>query len=203
MFVFFGRLLYIVAQNTNMRILLILLLAVPAWLHAQPLKPAAWYLKHPKVSKKAKTLYRMKTVSLPQAEHYFSVLDSLQTTDSATRPFYFSLLPKLTRHADGYVAEVIGMKYFELLERKPQYVFSFFTSNPARKSQMTSMARHAAFGMQMWCPAQHSENGEPLERESCYELFEKQVREKCSGTALADGPVYKEFMGIFKGSQLW
>ena len=57
------------------------------------------------------------------------ILDSLQTNNNFTRPFYLLVVSKLLLHADGALSEATGLACKKFLETKPQLLIAFLYVN--------------------------------------------------------------------------
>lgn len=84
-----------------------------------------FYLSHPKVSKTAKDFYNKK-FKVSDDDRTFSIFDSLNTKNNATRPFYIFLCSKIMEHSDGALSEFTGSCAKEFIEKHPKALFDFF-----------------------------------------------------------------------------
>ena len=88
-------------------------------------KDIQFYLSHPKVSKTAKDFYHKKFKAADN-ERTFSIFDSLNTKNNATRPFYIFLCSKIMEKSDGALSEFTGLAAKAFVEKHPSIFIEFF-----------------------------------------------------------------------------
>jgi hypothetical protein len=93
----------------------------------QPLQKTSIYLNDALVSKNAKNFYQRK-FKASDDERTESIIDSLKTSNSKTRPFYIFLVSKMLTKADGALAELLGLECKEFAEQNPDALISFLYS---------------------------------------------------------------------------
>ncbi len=113
-----------------MKIILLAVLSSFLFLHiqAQALRDMAYYLNNEKISKSAKDYYNGKYQAADDART-FSILDSLKTHNSSTRPFYIYLVSKMMKKSDGALSEALGSECRNFIEWHPNEVIEFLYSN--------------------------------------------------------------------------
>jgi hypothetical protein len=93
-------------------------------------KSIEFYINHKRIDRAAKEYYEGKW-KVADNDRTFAMLDSVMTRNAETRPFYFYLLNKVMKTADGALAEYVGVvcvRYFrqypcELISREPDAVY--------------------------------------------------------------------------------
>jgi hypothetical protein len=94
---------------------------------AQPPFDIDFYLNHKQISKNAKDFYSGK-FSASDDGRTFSIMDSLETKNSQTRPFYILLVSKMLQKSDGALSEVLGSNCKDFLESSPNFLLDFLHS---------------------------------------------------------------------------
>ena len=126
-----------------MKTFMLFLLMAPIHVMAQKLKPVSYYLSSSKVSKEAKKFYKNLAVYKKNERKYYddpatesltgSILDSLQTGNKDTRPFYFYLADQNSELMDGSLQLTQAIHQYELLLKSPAYFFQYMLDNPAEQ----------------------------------------------------------------------
>lgn len=111
-------------------LLLLITLFVGKASHCQTLQEASIYLRDPSVSENAKSFYQGKFTASDD-ERTESIIDSLHTSNSRTRPFYIFLVSKMLPKADGALAELLGLACKEYTEQNPNALMMFLYSKDA------------------------------------------------------------------------
>ena len=88
-------------------------------------KNIQFYLNHSKVSKTAKDFYYNK-FKASDNDRTFSIFDSLNTKNNATRPFYIFLCSRIMEKSDGALSEFAGLAAKAFVENHPRTFFAFF-----------------------------------------------------------------------------
>lgn len=119
------------SQENSMQIRLIIFICI--FLHFSSFGQASndlnFYLSHKQVSKTAKDYYHNKFIAIDD-DRTFSILDSLNTHNNETRPFYLYLTSHMLETADGALSEGMGLLCKEFVEKHPNYLMEFlYTSN--------------------------------------------------------------------------
>ena len=94
---------------------------------AQPLGEISNYINSKDVSKNAKDYYNglFKASDNLKTE---SIIDSLRTKNSNTRPFYLYLVSKMSTKSDGALSESLGMAFKDFTKKYPNELISFLYS---------------------------------------------------------------------------
>lgn len=95
---------------------------------AQSPKDIRFYLNDINISKTAKAYYNGQ-FKVDDGRKTFSILDSLNTRNNDTRPFYLFLVSKMMNEADGALSEGLGNSIKEYFETRPDNVLDFLFSN--------------------------------------------------------------------------
>jgi len=85
------------------------------------------YLDNKQVSKTAWDFYYGKFKATDDNKT-FSILDSLDTKNNLTRPFYIYLVSKILDKADGALSEYLGISCKEFIESHPDFLIDFLYS---------------------------------------------------------------------------
>ncbi len=86
-----------------------------------------FYLNNKQISKTAKDFYNKK-FKASDDERTLSIVDSLETRNNSTRPFYIFLVSKMMAHSDGALSEVLGASCKSFLELHPDNLLNFLSS---------------------------------------------------------------------------
>jgi len=108
------------------------LLLLSGNLHSQPLERISIYLDSKQVSKEAKDYYNGKFMAAGDSRT-LSILDSVATTNHATRPFYLLLMSRMMKTANGALAETIGACCRKFIEQHPNQTVSFLFNERGQK----------------------------------------------------------------------
>jgi hypothetical protein len=84
----------------------------------------AVYLKNKHISKSAKDYYHHKFKARDD-KRTLAIIDSINTRNPQTRPFYLYLVSKMMRHSDGALSEALETSSKALLEARPDDVLDF------------------------------------------------------------------------------
>ena len=122
----------------NTKVLLLFLLAPFSIIKGQTFTKPDNYLSLPGISKAAKDYYSGKFKASDDSKT-LSILDSLRTRNSATRPFYLYLIARLSEKTDGALSESLGLTLKEFLEKSPNDFIAFLNSKEFPNSQSTSI----------------------------------------------------------------
>ena len=82
------------------------------------------FLKTKNVSKAAKDYYQGKFKASDDART-FSILDSMETTNSQTRQFYLYLATQMMQNSDGALSEELGLRAKDYVEQHPNWALVF------------------------------------------------------------------------------
>lgn len=97
-----------------------------------------FYLSNSQVSKTAKDYYKGK-FKASDDNKTLSILDSLNTRNNTTRPFYIYLVSKMIHKSDGALSEALGNATKEFIERYPNEAVDFlYAKNPMVKQKFVS-----------------------------------------------------------------
>lgn len=134
-----------------------LFLSFNAW--AQPLGKMDMYLASTSISTTAKDYYRG-AFKASDDQRTFAIMDSLETKNNASRPFYLFLVSKMIDHSDGALGEALCGTCAAFLEEHPSNFIAYLNSLPAaaRYKKMDKWALTAAGeylisceGKEMYC----------------------------------------------------
>ena len=117
-----------VRANSKMKTLLLIIMTfgtISVQSQTPDIKDIQFYLSHPKVSKTAKDFYNKKFKAADN-DRTFSIFDSLNTKNSATRPFYIFLCSKIMEKSDGALSEFAGLAAKSFVEEHPRTFMEFF-----------------------------------------------------------------------------
>lgn len=84
------------------------------------------FLNDPNTSKLAKDIYLDNEWNLKNDNESLALLDSLTTTNKFSRPFYFKVITKSEKKADGYFSEGLGLAGYEFVLNYTQEFASYF-----------------------------------------------------------------------------
>jgi hypothetical protein len=87
-----------------------------------------FYLNNKQVSKTAKDFYHGKFKASDDAKT-LSILDSVNTNNNLTRPFYIYLVSKMLDKSDGALAEALSNSCKEFVELNPDQAIEFLYSH--------------------------------------------------------------------------
>jgi len=93
----------------------------------QELLDTQYYLYNNLISKNAKDFYRGK-FSPSDNTRTISIMDSLNTKNNVTRPFYILLVSKMLKKSDGALSESLGVNCRAFLESHPDFLLDFLYS---------------------------------------------------------------------------
>ena len=112
----------------------------------------SYYLNNREISKTAKDFYNNK-FSESDDKKTLSIIDSLKTRNSLTRPFYIYLVSRMMRKSDGALSEVLGIACKNFIESHPDYAFDFLFSASRMTNQgfIDSWAESVAGEFQIDC----------------------------------------------------
>ena len=110
------------------RVLLLLLVMIPGFIYAQNSEEMKIYLDNKQVSKAAKDFYSGKFKATDN-DKTLSIIDSLRTKNSFTRPFYLYLVSKMMDKSDGALSEALGNSCKEFVEDSPNSAIEFLYQN--------------------------------------------------------------------------
>ena len=85
------------------------------------------YLNNKQISKAAKDFYYGRFMPIDDTKT-FSIIDSLETKNSLTRPFYILVVSKIIDQADGALSESLGISCKDFIESQPNYLIDFLYS---------------------------------------------------------------------------
>jgi hypothetical protein len=116
------------------------------------------YLDNKQVSQNAKDFYNGKFKATDDART-FSILDSLKTKNSLTRPFYIYLTSKMLDKADGSLSEELGTICKNFTEQYSDHVIDFLYSGKklADKKYIDNWAHIIANEFLIDCEGQEKE----------------------------------------------
>ena len=87
-----------------------------------------FYLNNSQVSKTAKDFYKGK-FKPSDDNRTMSILDSLNTRNNSTRPFYIYLVSTMMQKSDGALSEALGNAAKNFIERHPNEAVNFLYAN--------------------------------------------------------------------------
>jgi len=88
------------------------------------------YLENYQISKAAKDFYNGKFMATDDIRT-FSIIDSLETKNNLTRPFYILVVSKIIDKADGALSESLGISCKNFIESHPDFLLEFLYSKNA------------------------------------------------------------------------
>lgn len=94
---------------------------------AQQLKGISIYLKNEQIPVVARQYYDGKFRASDDPKT-FSIIDSIETHNTGTRPFYLLLVSRMMANADGALAEILGLSCHRFFELNPDAVIDFLYS---------------------------------------------------------------------------
>jgi len=92
------------------------------------------YLDSKQISQVAKDYYHGK-FNASEDNRTFSILDSICTTNNATRPFYLLLVSRMMIKADGTLAEALGTYCKNFAEQHPNQIIAFLFAESGHRYQ--------------------------------------------------------------------
>lgn len=92
-------------------------------------KEIGYYLTHPDIPEKIKSLYRSRN-DRQSAWEINLVNDSIYSTNEETQPFYFLVTSVLLRNLDGAYSEPVGIKAKDYVETHSLQFVQLFTHEP-------------------------------------------------------------------------
>ncbi len=95
--------------------------------YGQELLEVKYYLDNKKIPKLAKDFYNGK-VKPADDTNTFSIIDSLNTKNHQTRPFYILVVSKMLDKADGALSESLGVSCKKFIESNPDFLIAFLYS---------------------------------------------------------------------------
>jgi len=133
----------------------------------------AFYLENAHVSKAAKDLYNNRLVFTDNSQT-ISIIDSLQSKNDMTRPFYMYLVARMSDKADGALSEMLSNACTKLVEQQPDHAINFLysTNRLIEKKFCDNWARQMAGEFKIDC-------GEGKEGQ-CLRRSLQQALTKCS-----------------------
>lgn len=139
-------------QVTSMQklIIAIIFLLPPFVISAQDKIHLQIYLKNKSVSETAKQYYRGKFKAADNAK-IFSILDSINTKNQETRPFYLFLATRIMKNSDGALSEELGVRTKEYLEQHPDWALSFLNGSLAAVGSNAIWAKAIAAEIKIGC----------------------------------------------------
>lgn len=117
-------------------LLILVFIASSHNLSAQALKPLDVYLKSNEVSQEAKDYYN-KEFKGSDNDKTFSILDSLETRNNNTRPFYIFLATLMLQSSDGALSEGLGRYCAAFIESHPTELVAYTVSLPRLQKEKT------------------------------------------------------------------
>jgi hypothetical protein len=127
---------------------LLLLLSIGS--EAQDKNELASFLNDKRISKAAKDYYHGKFKATDNAKT-FSIVDSISTKNSQTRPFYLYLTTQIMKNSDGALSEELGLRAKEYLEQHPDWALLFLRGNLAAPSFISIWAETIAGEIMIDC----------------------------------------------------
>jgi hypothetical protein len=100
------------------------MVAVAGTASGQAPAPVAVYLKDKHISRTAKDYYRHKFKARDD-KRTLAIIDSVNTRNPQTRPFYLYLVSKMMKRSDGALSEALEITCKDLLEARPDDVLDF------------------------------------------------------------------------------
>jgi hypothetical protein len=94
---------------------------------AQAPSSIKFYLASKQISKNAKDYYYNKFMAIDN-ERTFSIIDSLESKNNTTRPFYIFLVSRMLKKADGALSEAMGVRCKKFIESNPDFLIEFLFS---------------------------------------------------------------------------
>ncbi len=102
-----------------------------------------FYLNHPNISMAAKALFKGE-IKLSDNDCTFTILDSTNTENAETRPFYLHLLMFINTVSDGALSEVLGGYDLKFLNKYPNEFFDYILKMKANEA-FNQVIFHIAF----------------------------------------------------------
>ena len=96
--------------------------------YSQPLCEINNYLKSAMISEVAKNYYKGE-FRASDDDSTIGIIDSINTTNHFTRPFYLLLVSKIMVHSDGALSEVLSLSCKDFFEKHPDYLIEFLYGN--------------------------------------------------------------------------
>lgn len=110
-----------------MKLFITLFLFLTFKVYGQAPLDTKYYLGNKQISKTAKDFYNGK-FSATDDTRTFSIIDSLKTRNSLTRPFYIFLVSRIMDKADGALSESLGVSCKDFIEIHPDFLMDFLYS---------------------------------------------------------------------------
>lgn len=108
-------------------------------------KPISFYLNHNAITNDAKLYYEGK-VTPADDERTFAILDSVVTRNREIRPFYFFLLNRMMKTADGALSEYISTVCSHYFSQYP-CEFMQWQADPVYDANLHKWAQFIAFDL--------------------------------------------------------
>jgi hypothetical protein len=128
----------------------LLLLILSTKCGAQNKNELVLFLKNKNISKVAKDYYQGKFKATDNAKT-FSILDSIGTKNSQTRPFYLYLVTQMMKTSDGALSEELGLQAKEYIEKHPDWALSFLKGKLAAPAFISFWAKTIAGEIMIDC----------------------------------------------------
>jgi len=117
---------------------------------SQPMGTISGYLKNPMVSQNAKDYYRHK-FKVSDTVKTLSIIDSINTGNSTTRPFYLFLVCKMLQQPQYAPIEKLRTSIKNYTEQNPNYVLEFLKSKTIPKEYSVNWANSIGEELQLNC----------------------------------------------------
>ena len=104
---------------------IVLMLIFTNQLFTQPLRKIDTYLSNKAIPSVAKNYYYNK-ISPKDNKQTQQIIDSLNTSNNNTRPFYILVVSKMLKNADGALGETLGLYCKSFIENNPNHLINFF-----------------------------------------------------------------------------
>jgi hypothetical protein len=134
-------------------------------------KPVRYYLRHPQISQVAKDIYLEKK-KVSDDDLSLSLMDSLFTKNPTTQPFYFLVLTRAMKKADGAYSELLGVTAKSFVESEPELFVQYF----GRESVLTV----ENWDQWAWCVASEIMIEEEGNEETASRQFKEMVSARCA-----------------------
>lgn len=133
-----------------MKLFFIMLLSLSFHLQSsgQPLGAINSYLKNPAIPMVAK-LYYAGEFAAHDNDSTSGILDSLNTRNAATRPFYLLLISKMIRVSDVALSEALFPECVDFFEKRPNELIEFLYSKDQKDSLRLNWAYAIAQGLDL------------------------------------------------------
>lgn len=126
-------------------------------------KSIEFYINHKRIDQAAKAYYEGKWTAVDN-DRTFAMLDSVMTRNAETRPFYFYLLNKVMKVADGALAEYVGVvcvRYFS------QYPCEFISREPDAEYQVDRKQWVNFMALELYLPESFHKYAAELKTSAC------------------------------------